>query len=460
MKIIINKLLRACHKLVRRKGHRHIHKHQAWPAIIHRNQHPVSRKQFNQHALKVLYRLHKAGYEAYLVGGGVRDVLLGNTPKDFDVATNALPEEVRKLFSNCRLVGRRFRLAHIHFGRDIIEVATFRANTEQDSHHRVQADSGRLLRDNVYGNIEEDALRRDFTVNALYYNIADFSIVDYHNGMQDIQQKQLRMIGDPNVRYREDPVRMLRAIRFATKLAFNIDDATKQPIYALAELIKDIPPARLFDESLKLFMSGYSLENFKLLQHFGFIEFIYPQLQYAIQQKDGKQAETLAHLALNSTDQRIQQDKPVTPAFLFAAFLWHSVKAEAERLMQKSEQPIIPAYQQAMSNVLANQTNQVAIPKRFTLTMRDIWQLQLRLPMRQGKRAFTLLAHPKFRAAFDFLELRAQSGEIDHELVLWWQQFQQADSEQQRQMVNQLASAPKKNKRRKRRNPASNRKPT
>ena len=291
------------------------------PTIITRDQHVISRAQISDKALSVLYRLKNAGYGAYLVGGGVRDLSLGREPKDFDVATDATPDEVKALFRNCRLIGRRFRLAHVHWGPEIIEVATFRAMTPDadsgDKDHVVE--DGLVLRDNVYGTIEEDALRRDFTINALYYNIADFSVVDYAGGMADLQAGRLRLIGDPAVRYREDPVRMLRAVRFAAKLGFTIDSATAAPIPRMADLLDDIPPARLFDEVLKLFMAGQGVETFEALRHHGLFRYLFPASDTALDDDDHGQLITFVARALESTDARVNNDRPVTPAFLFAA---------------------------------------------------------------------------------------------------------------------------------------------
>ena len=238
------------------------------PRVYARSEHSISRSQVSENALKVLYRLKKAGFEAYLVGGCVRDLLLGREPKDFDVVTDARPDQIKKVFRNCRLVGRRFRLAHVQFGRDIIEVATFRGSVEENSEHRFLNEEGRLLRDNQYGNIEEDVWRRDFTVNSLYYNIKDFSVIDYVGGMEDHLSGTLRLIGDPETRFREDPVRMLRAVRFAVKLGFNLHPDSEKPIAGLADLLNNIPPARLFDETLKLFLSGYALQTFEMLRHY------------------------------------------------------------------------------------------------------------------------------------------------------------------------------------------------
>lgn len=400
------------------------------PVMISRDQHAVSRANISEHALKVLYRLHNGGYDAYLVGGCVRDLLLGLEPKDFDVATNASPEQIKTLFRNCRLIGRRFRLAHIVFGRDVIEVATFRGHhpTEEDDQpggHSKQSKEGLLLRDNVYGSIEEDAERRDFTVNAMYYSIADFAIYDFANGKQDLDDGILRMIGDPETRYREDPVRMLRAIRFATKLSMRMDDSVREPIGRLAHLLDNIPPARLFEEFLKLFMHGKAEANFLALYDFGLFSYFFPQIKGALKNRDSDEFRLLHQLFID-TDKRINNGKGVTPAYLFAAILWYPVSARAEQLTLEGGLPAFDAYQIAAADVMARQSRSIAVPKRFSLPARDIWMLQLRLPQTQPRRAERLLTHPKFRAGYDFLLLRGRtSGQRDLiKLGEFWTQLQ------------------------------------
>ncbi|OOZ43776.1 poly(A) polymerase [Solemya velum gill symbiont] len=401
-----------------------------------RSDHPISRSQISENAVKVLYRLHKAGYKAFLVGGGVRDLLLGREPKDFDVATDATPEEVNSLFRNCRLVGRRFRLAHVHFGREIIEVATFRAahEGEQLDGHSKQSDDGMLLRDNVYGSLEDDALRRDLTVNALYYNIADFSIVDYADGVADLKKGVLRMLGDPETRYREDPVRMLRAVRFGGKLGFTLTQETEEPIWELGELLQSVPSARLFDESLKLFMGGSCEETFHLLRHYYLIDYLFPMTEEAINSMDGEPFLHMICDALYNTDQRIATGKPVTPAFLFAVFLWEPVRRLYEDKLEAGEPPL-QAIQRAGSQIVSEQVQHVAIPKRFTLMMKDIWNLQPRFLHREGKRPLRLLTHPKFRAAYDFMLLRVTSGEVEQELADWWTEIQSVDQDAKEKMT-------------------------
>ena len=369
-----------------------------------------------------------------LVGGAVRDLLLGHAPKDFDIATDASPEEVKKLFSNSRLIGRRFRLAHVFFGRDIIEVATFRgAPLDEDNNEsdldRAHDDSGRILRDNVYGQLEDDVWRRDFTVNALYYDIADFSIVDYTSAMDDIESRVLQLIGDPETRYREDPVRMLRAIRFAAKLDFTIHHDSEQPIFELGHLLADIPPARLYDEVLKLFHSGKGVVSLQLLRKYDLLQYLFKSADDALKQGNEK-FETFIHLALESTDKRINQGKPVTPAFLFAAMLWATVDKLSDDLKQSGE-PGTLAMQNASSTVLSQQVKIITIPKRFSMVVRDIWQMQHRFKFRHGRRAKTLLMHKKFRAAYDFMCIRSNAGEVNDDSCEWWTRIQTLGPQEQ-----------------------------
>lgn len=415
---------------------------------ISRSEHNISRDDISENALKVLYRLHKSGHKAYLVGGGVRDLLLGLKPKDFDIATDATPEQVKRLFRNCRLVGRRFRLAHILFGRDIIEVATLRGHhNEEETEKNIssQSQEGMLLRDNVYGSIEEDAERRDFTVNALYYDIADFSIRDFCHGLDDLECRRIELIGDPETRYREDPVRMLRAVRFAVKLQMEISERTRAPIASLAPLLKDIPPARLFEESLKLMLSGQGLGTYKMLQQYQLLQQLYP---VSFVNGDDPKAEALIHAALANTDERIKEDKRVTPAFLYAAILWYPVEQKTQEILTESGLPFNDAFLMAMNEVLDFQVKSVAIPKRFTTTMRDIWVLQTRMSKRYGKHAYRIFHHPKFRAAYDFLQLRAdiEGGELV-ELFEWWTEFQQQEEDGKRSMVAQLSKPTTKKRR-------------
>jgi len=420
----------------------------AGPTVISRSEHPISRANISPNALKVLYRLKDAGYQGHLVGGGVRDLLLGREPKDFDIATDAHPDDVRRLFGNCRLIGRRFRLAHVLFGQEVIEVATFRAlhdGGEEAGHARHVDDEGRIVRDNVYGTIEEDAFRRDFTVNALYYNIADFSVIDYAGGMDDLKAGMLRLIGDPETRFREDPVRMLRAVRFATKLGFRIHPDTERPIKDLAPLLGDIPPARLFDEMLKLFMGGDALANFEALRHYDLFGQLFPQTEQSLSREQEHFPVTLISRGMENTDLRIQQDKPVTPTFLFAVFLWQPVRERAARLQAEGQHPA-QAMQHASSQVIAEQGRVMAIPRRFSLPMREIWMLQLRLELAGGRRSQRVLSHPRFRAAYDFLLLRGAAGEVPMETCEWWTGYQ--ENQPKPQETDAVQPAPRKRRRR------------
>jgi len=418
------------------------------PEIIPRPEHAVSRADISEYALKVLYRLKKAGFAAYLVGGGVRDLLLRHQPKDFDVATDATPEDVKKLFRNCRLIGRRFRLAHVHFGRDIIEVATFRAQHREGDEDGVMTD-GMILRDNVFGTLEEDAFRRDFTVNALYYNIADFSIVDYTGGMADLAQQRLRMIGDPDVRIQEDPVRLLRALRFAAKLDFSLDPELEGMFARHGERLLDVPPARLFEEMLKLFMSGHAVQTFELLLKYGLFQFLFPQTAELLQTDDGY-TRRFIEAGLANTDRRIQDEKPVTPFFLFGVLLWPPVQQQAA-LLREGDETELQALHQAGRDVVQQQTRRITIPKRFTLPMKETWQMQARLVRRQGKRAVRLLEQSRFRAGYDFLLLRKQAGEPLDELCEWWTEFQEADEKIQREMLQAVSPGSKSKRGRRRR---------
>ncbi len=396
-----------------------------------------------------MYRLKKSGFEAYLVGGCVRDLLLGREPKDFDVVTNASPEQVKATFRNCRLIGRRFRLAHVFFGREIIEVATFRGSETNDSELQKVHEDGRLLRDNVFGTIEEDVWRRDFTVNSLYYNIRNFSIVDYTGGMEDHQQAVLKLIGDPAVRYREDPVRMLRAVRFAVKLGFTIHPETEQPIHELAHLLKGIPPARLFDEVLKLFLSGYGLQSFEMLRHYGLFGILFPATEHCLATESDEFPRQFVIRALENSDNRIADGKSVTPYFLLAAFLWEPVQERFKFYLQQGEHESV-AWQKASNEVLAEQVRVISIPRRFTQAMREVWSLQARFLKRTGVRPYRLLNHPRFRAAYDFLLLRSETGGIDPEIASWWTEFQFADEERQRSMTQPARKSVRKGRGRRR----------
>lgn len=433
------------------------------PRIIGRSEHGISRQSISQSCLKVLYGLIDAGYEAYIVGGGVRDLLLGMKPKDFDIATNATPEQIRGVFRNSRIIGRRFRIVHVHFGREIIEVSTFRAHShdnttlvEDDTLTRdegrlasVQSASGMILRDNVYGTIEEDVQRRDFTVNALYYTVKNFVVHDYVDGMADIDRRCLRMIGDPAQRYREDPVRVLRAIRLAAKLDFSITDDTAAPIAECAQLLESIPPARLFDEFMKLFLAGNSLATYRLLQHYNVFKQLFPDTATALA-SDPLHYGRLLESAFAGTDGRLAEGKSITPVFLLAVLLWPAVRDTLQK--QRVADPTIGHFQETGQLVIDREVQRVAIPKRISFPVREIWELQSRFFERRGKRAEALLTHKRFRAAFDFLLLREQSGEDLQGLGQWWDEFQQATPEGRHDMLDKLqpaAATPAKKRRRK-----------
>jgi poly(A) polymerase len=436
------------------------------PLIFSRDQHPVSRQLLSPSALKVLYRLNKNGFDAYLVGGGVRDILLGLEPKDFDIATNATPDEIKELFRNCRLIGRRFRLAHIVFGREIIEVATFRGHHDnvstQDKGAKAtskQSEDGMLLRDNIYGSIEEDAERRDFTINALYYSTRDFKVYDFANGVQDVKDRVIRLIGDPETRYREDPVRMLRAIRFATKLDMKISDDTKAPIKELSSLMANIPAARLFEEFLKMFLSGKAVENFEQLRSYDLFGYFFPAVDQALNEDEDEQTFLRAFitLAMENTDKRINNDQRVTPAFLFAAMLWYPLQKHMQQIKVTSQLTPQDIFFAALNEIMPEQQRSIAIPKRFQAVIKDIWILQDKLDRREGKRAFKTLEHPKFRAGYDFLLLRAQIEATQEltELAQWWTDFQDVSNEARLQMIRGVKSpqGAKRKKPRKRRKP-------
>lgn len=436
---MIRKLLKRIPSPFGRPGHR-----RTTPAIIPASQHSLKRSQINRHAVTVVERLQQAGYQAFAVGGCVRDLLLDLDPKDYDVATSATPEQVRATFRNSRLIGRRFKLAHVHFGREIIEVATFRAGHADDSdkgrgrEQSLQSESGRLLRDNVYGSLEDDAQRRDFTINALYYDVCTGNIHDYVNGLQDIRNARVRLIGNPEQRYQEDPVRMLRAVRFAAKLDFEIEPHSAAPITELAELLHDIPAARLFDEVLKLLMSGNGELTFDLLLEYDLFAPLFPDTDEAIDEQPDYTL-NLVRQALRNTDRRIREGRPVTPAFLFAALLWPALPQRTRELEEQGI-PIIPAQQRAAHELLAEQCRHTAIPKRFTVPLREIWDMQPRLERRNGRRADQMLEHPRFRAAYDFLLLREAAGEQTNGLGDWWTRYQDVDPDQRRRMVQQLSS--------------------
>ena len=394
------------------------------PQIIPFKTHRIARERISRCAETTCKTLQHHGHAAYIVGGAVRDLLLGRKPKDFDVATDARPEEVRAQFRRSRIIGRRFRLVQVMCGNEVVEVSTFRGGGAADADDAQATDEhGRILSDNVFGTREEDARRRDFTINAMFYDPVRAEVIDYHGGVADLRARKLRMIGDPAQRYREDPVRMLRAARLAASCGLEIEPRTRKPIRALADLLRNVPKARVFDEMMKLLFSGHSAEGVKRLRREGLHHGLLPLLDVILEQPLG---ERFVMLALAETDKRISAGKPVSPGFLFAALLWHEVLA-AWKKAESRGMHAMPALFQAMDQVLAVQSEQLAIPRRFGADMREIWALQPRLAVRSGKRPFGLLAHPRFRAGYDFLCLRCASGELDAEIARWWERFQHAD---------------------------------
>ncbi|HKY02074.1 MAG TPA: polynucleotide adenylyltransferase PcnB [Burkholderiales bacterium] len=412
------------------------------PATISLEIHGIRREGVSYGARKVCDVLQSHGHKAYVVGGAVRDLMLGVIPKDFDVATDAHPEEVHRLIRRSRIIGRRFKLVHAMFNDEIVEVSTFRAGdgTAQTDEH------GRVLRDNVYGNRQQDAERRDFTVNALYFDPATETVLDYHNGVRDLKKRTLRIIGDPRARFREDPVRMLRAVRLAAKLDFHIDTKTREPIKEQAELLDNVPAARVFDEMLKLLLSGHASKCLHRLRNEGLHHGVLPLLDVIVEQPLG---EKFVNLALAQTDKRIREDKPVSPAFLFAALLWHEVLA-AWKAREAGGERSVPALYAAMDEVLDKQTDKLAIPRRLTTTMKEIWSLQPRFEQRSGRRPFALLEHPRLRAGYDFMILRTESGEAPGELVDWWRRFMEAEPEERANLLLPAASGEKKRRKRRR----------
>ncbi len=421
------------------------------PKVISFEQHGVARERLSPCARKVVVGLQEAGYVAFVVGGAVRDLLVDLEPKDFDVATSATPEEVKAVFRRSRIIGRRFRLVHVLCGQDTIEVSTFRGSAPGEDDEQVRDEHGRILRDNVFGSQAEDALRRDFTVNALFYDPVTQQILDYCGGFPDLRKRVIRMIGKPEERYREDPVRMLRAVRLAAKVGGHIEPRSRAPIRTLAPLMQNVPPSRLFEEMLKLLLSGHATECLLQLRSEGLAHGLLPLLDVILEQPMG---ERFVMLALAKTDERVREDKPVSPAFLFAALLWHEVLAAWKKLEGEGVKPI-PALQQAMEDVIAVQVEKLAIPRRYTTDMKESWGLQPRLLNRSGRRPYKLLEHPRLRAGFDFLELRAESGEADREVADWWARFQRAGEEERASMLLPEKAGGKR--RRRRRRPADGR---
>ncbi|MDB5866955.1 MAG: poly(A) polymerase [Betaproteobacteria bacterium] len=422
------------------------------PKIVPYSAHGIARERISPCALKVTQTLQENGHTAYVVGGAVRDAILGWEPKDFDVATSATPEQVRELFRRSRIIGRRFRIVHVMCGRETVEVSTYRAGAaaaeEQDQ--QFADEHGRLLRDNVFGNQEQDAIRRDFTINALFYDPATQQVWDYHDGVDDLKKKKLRMIGDPEQRYREDPVRMLRAVRLSASRGLEIDQSTREPIKSLTPLLANVPPARLFDEMLKLLLSGHAYECVMALRHEGLHHGLLPMLDVILDQPMG---ERFVMMSLRNTDARIKNDKSVSPSFLFASLLWHEVLAAWKKL-ESDGMPQIPALYQAMDQVVQSQAEKLAIPRRYGSDMKEIWVMQPRFLQRNGRRPYRLIENPRFRAGYDFLLLRCASGEVDPAIGEWWTRFQHADETERRELFAQLTgdgAEPQKRKRRKRR---------
>jgi poly(A) polymerase len=417
-------------------------------AIIPRARHNISRKSISEAALKVLYRLTNSGFRACLVGGGVRDLLLGLQPKDFDVATDATPEQLRSLFKNSRIIGRRFRLVHIRFGREIIEVATFRSHSSDSPKTELNTE-GRILRDNTFGEIEDDAIRRDFTANALYYDIANFSILDYANGLEDVETRTLRLIGNAETRYQEDPVRMLRAIRFVAKLDFEIEQQAGEAIFKCGYLLASIPSARLFDETVKLFHSGNATRVFELLRYYNLLQYLFPALDELLRNEPDESMLDFIDQGLVNTDIRINNNQHVSPAFIFAILLWPAVHQQAMNL-QSDKLKIVAALFQAGSEVMSRQLKHISIPRRFSQMARDIWTAQPKFQRTQGKQPERLLAQPCFRAAYDFMCIQSMVNLVPGNLCDWWTEYQK--NHQVSTTGNYKRKEPESNRRRRKRN--------
>ena len=404
---------------------------------IGRDKHGIDRRNVSRHAIKVCEVLQHEGYQAYIVGGAVRDLIVGLEPKDFDVATNATPEQVRPLFRRARIIGRRFQLVHVVFGQEIIETSTFRAPASES---QATDENGRILRDNEFGTHAQDAARRDFTINALYYNPTTEEVIDYHQGVEDLKHRVVRMIGDPRTRYREDPVRMLRAVRFAVKLNGKIDPASEEPLQSMAGLIENVPASRLFDEMLKLLTCGHAMDCLQRLRQDGLHQgSMLPLLDVVLEQPSGA---AFIELALDRTDHRVRAGKTVSPSFLFAALLWHQVELRWQQL-QKQGEVGIPALMQAADSVLDEQTEKLAIQKRFSADMREIWFMQPRFDRRLPKSIWRMIEQPRFRAAVDFLQLRAAAGDFDSVLAQWWMDLANADDSGKADMIEDLNKLPR-----------------
>lgn len=420
--------------------------------VIPSKKHGVRRDAISSGSLRTVETLQQRGYKAYVVGGAVRDLLAGKKPKDYDVATNATPEQVRQCFRRSRIVGRRFQIVHVMMGAETIEVTTFRGHHDQQASARAHTDpQGRVLRDNVFGSQKDDAARRDFTVNALYFDPVTETIIDYHDGVADLARRTLRMIGEPTTRYREDPVRMLRAVRLASKLDLDIAPETRAPISTLAGLIENVPPSRLFDEMLKLLTSGHAVKCLQRLRAEGLHRGLLPLLDVILDQPQGKR---FIQLALENTDRRVREGKPVSPGFLFATLLWTEVLVQWEALKAGGERPS-PALFLAMDAVLERQGEKLAITRRVAGDIKDIWSIQPRFEQRSGKRPYGLIEQPRFRAGYDFLLLRAQAGEIPGELAQWWSDFIAGEGDTRAAMLLPARADEAKKRRRRRRKPAS-----
>ncbi|MDE2422885.1 MAG: polynucleotide adenylyltransferase PcnB [Betaproteobacteria bacterium] len=433
---MINKLIKKVFK--RPKSHSSVK-----ATVIGASSHHIDKSHISQCALSVIKQLQEAGHQAYIVGGAVRDLLLQQTPKDFDVATSATPEQVKRIIRRSRIIGRRFQIVHVQCGHEIVEVSTFRAKASLDSQHQQTDEHGRLTRDNVFGTLEEDAERRDFTINALFYDPQKNEVLDYFNGVKHLKQKHITMIGDPTQRYREDPVRMLRAARFCAKLNFTLDASCKTPIEELNELLLNVPESRLFDELLKILLSGHALRSLEQLSALHLGNYLIPSLENSL---DKEQGAIFIKQALTNTDLRIKEDMGVSPSFLMATLLWPKLQERWQHHLHLGEKNL-PALFAAMHDVLTEQDEVLMIPKRFEGTMKEIWGLQPRFEQRSGQRPFKLLQHPRFRAGYDFLLLRAQSGEIDNALGQWWTEFQASPEKREDMLIK--TDKPQSRKRRK-----------
>jgi poly(A) polymerase len=418
----------------------------ARPVVHAKDKHGIGREHISKCARRTCEELQRAGFAAFVVGGAVRDLLLGFRPKDFDVATSATPEEVRSVFRRSRIIGRRFQIVHVLCGQETVETSTFRAHFAREPDAENTDEHGRMLSDNVFGTQAEDALRRDFTVNALFYDPVKEEVWDYVHGLKDLRAKKLVMIGDAATRYREDPVRMLRAARLAAKLGLEIDARTRDPIRSMKHLLENVPHARLFEEILKLLLSGNAVECVRLLRELDLHHGILPLLDMAL---DDPRTGPFAMAALRATDERLAADKPVSPAFLLAALLWGQVQKGLEKFEERG-QPTIPALHSAMHEALDAQREKLAIPRRFDATMKELWLLQPRFLQRGGQRPYRLLEHPRFRAAYDFFALRALSADAPQEVARWWERFQDASPDEREQMLVGEEAGPKKKRRRRR----------